>query len=156
MGGKLGILLGIFFAVSLVSAGCASEAYAKSCANCQFDASGKMDQSCYQGYQASGTGCLATTYPVANAKYVAGNCPGIDSCIEDLNACKAQYASGDDRADCAEGSVGVCFAAADSCVKSAAMKCGEIESQCPGSSAALVLPLLGTAAIALYGRLRAG
>ncbi|MEW6034978.1 MAG: hypothetical protein AB1529_00055 [Candidatus Micrarchaeota archaeon] len=58
-------------------------------------------------------------------------------------ACTAQYSSGNGRADCQEGSVSICYAAADSCVRSAARACGEIESQCPGSSAGFVLLFAG-------------
>jgi hypothetical protein len=86
-----------------------------------------------------------------SAQYAAGKCPQVDACAAELNSCAAQYSSGNDRADCQEGSVAVCYAAADSCVSSAARACGEIEQQCPGSSAAFLLLFLGIGALKIRG-----
>jgi len=69
----------------------------------------------------------------------------VDVCAADLRSCSAQYGSGDDKADCQEGSLGVCYASADECMKKAAIKCGEIENSCPGSSTAFVLLFAGLA-----------
>lgn len=136
-----------FFLLMLVSIGfsasCASQAYQKSCASCNFDANGKIDRSCSSGYQSSGTACVSASYPIAAAKYAQGKCPAIDACASELRTCQAQYSSGNDKADCQEGSVSVCYSAADQCVSSAARQCGEIESQCPGSSAVIAIPFLG-------------
>jgi hypothetical protein len=143
------------FAVLLVLAsgafaGCAADAYAKACASCSFDKDGKIDQSCSGGYQSSGTACVSASYPIMATQYAQGKCPQVDACADELRSCTAQYNSGNDKADCQEGSVGVCYAATDECVKQAAIKCGEIQKQCPGSSAAFVLLLAGFA----YVRMR--
>ena len=139
----------IFIAIVLLAlgsvafAGCASDAYRKACASCSFDASGKIDKSCESGYKSSGTACVSTSYPIMAGKYASGECPAVDACAAELSSCAAQYSTGNDSEDCREGSIGVCYSAADSCVKSAAIKCGEIESPCPGSSAAFILLLAG-------------
>jgi hypothetical protein len=146
------ILLSVGILVMLsgaVFAGCAAEAYSKTCASCSFDANGKVDQSCKEGYQSSGTSCVSMSYPIMAAKYADGKCPEVDYCAEELRSCTAQYSSGNDLADCQEGSTAICYAAADQCVKSAAVKCGEIESPCPGSSAGFILLFAGLAFVKL-------
>lgn len=149
------IMAGIFLLfVSALHAGCASDAYAKSCASCSFDANGKIDSSCSSTNKAAGTACVSTSYPIAAGKYAAGQCAQIDACASELQSCQAQYTSGNDKADCQEGSVAVCYSAADHCVQQAATKCGEIEKQCPGSSAALVIPLLLAGFVSLRVTLR--
>jgi len=127
----------------LAFAGCAADAYSKACASCSFDQYGKIDSSCSGGYKASGTACVSASYPIMAAKYADGKCPQVDSCASELQSCVAQYNTGNDKADCQEGSVGVCYAAADQCTKSAAVKCGEIEQQCQGSSAGFILLFAG-------------
>ena len=127
------------------AAGCAQSAYQKACASCSFDENGKIDKSCQQGYQSSGTSCVSTSYPIMSAKYAGGECPQVDACADELRTCTVQYSSGNDKADCQEGSVSICYAAADQCVKQAAVKCGEIESPCPGSSVGFVLLFAGVA-----------
>jgi len=133
------IVLILLLVSPLAFAGCASDAYQKACVSCQFDAQGKIEQSCSGGYKAGGTVCVSTTYPIAAAKYAQGNCSAIDDCASELSACNAQYSTGDDKADCQEGSLGVCYAAADVCVKQAAIKCGEIESPCKAPAVILAL-----------------
>ncbi len=124
-------------------AGCASDAYQKACASCSFDANGKIDQSCSSGYKSGGTACVSTSYPIMAGKYAAGQCPQVDVCAAELSSCTAQYSSGNDKADCTEGSVGVCYAGADQCVKSAAIKCGEVEQQCGAPTAMILMALAG-------------
>jgi hypothetical protein len=136
------LFLGLVLA-PLAFAGCASDSYRKACASCSFDQYGKMDQSCWGGYKASGTTCVSVSYPIMAGKYAEGKCPAIDSCASELQSCVAQYGTGDDKADCQEGSLAVCYAAADVCTKQAAVKCGEIESPCPGSSATFILLFAG-------------
>lgn len=138
-----GLLVGSSFAAS-----CAADAYRKSCAQCSFDASGKMDRSCSDGFRGSGITCTSTTYPIMSGKYAAGQCPQVDACAEELRSCTAQYASGDERADCQEGSVAVCYAAADQCTSSAARACGEVE-QC-GAPAFVLMGMLALAGFAYY------
>ncbi len=85
---------------------------------------------------------MSATYPVMAGKYAQGQCPQIDSCASELSSCSSQYSSGNDKEDCQEGSQAICYAAADSCLQSAAAKCGEVEKLCPGP-AVLLLALLG-------------
>ena len=135
------------------AAGCSSNAYSQACSSCSFDSGGKMDQSCYSVRQAAGTACLTSTFPVAYAQYSAGNCSGIDECITELNSCKAQYSSGNDREDCREGSVGVCFSSADVCVSSAAAKCNPgAVSLCATPSAFILAGALAALGFASFTR----
>jgi hypothetical protein len=147
---KAPIVFAILLALASVSfAGCAADAYSKTCASCAFDENGKVDQSCKSGYQSSGTTCVSVSYPIMAGKYAEGKCPAVDSCAEELRSCTAQYSSGNDRADCQEGSNAICYAAADECVKKAAIKCGEIEKSCPGSAAGFILLFAGLAFVKL-------
>ncbi len=134
------------------AASCSADAYRKACSSCSFDASGKIDEQCMSGYKSEGTACLAASYPIMAAKYGAGECSAMDSCISELQSCTSQYSSGNDSADCQEGSVAVCYSAADSCALSAAPKCGEVTQSCPGSSAGFILLLLGMGFAAARGR----
>lgn len=127
------------------SADCAGKAYRDACAACQFDAQGKIDQTCSNGYKGSGTVCVSTSYPITAAKYAKGECSMVDECTSELQSCSAQYASGNDKADCQEGSLAVCYAAADECMKQAAVKCGEIQNPCGAPSFILLLLLAGLA-----------
>lgn len=144
------LFLGLVLVLALLSvsfAGCALDAYSKACNSCSFDADGKIDQSCSGGYKAGGTACVSTSYPIMSGKYAQGQCPEVDACAAELSSCSAQYSSGNDKEDCQEGSVSVCYSAADQCVKQAAIKCGEVEKQCPGANAGFVVlfALLGFA-----------
>jgi hypothetical protein len=156
--GKIGfvmktiLVLSFVFAGSVFAATCAADAYRKSCASCQFDnKTGKMDTECYKGYQSGGTSCVATSYPIAAGLYAQGKCPGIDACASEMTSCKSQYASGNDKADCAEGSVGVCFAAADECVKKAVIKCENPQGGCPAPSG-LIMLVIGAVFLMGYAR----
>jgi len=139
------ILIGLvlLFMVPVAFAGCASESYAKACASCSFDAQGKIDQSCKDGYKSSGTACVSTSYPIMAAKYSAGNCSQVDECASELQSCVAQYSTGNDSADCKEGSVAVCYSSADICTQSAAGKCSDLESPCKAPAAIFLLMLGG-------------
>ncbi|VVB98176.1 Uncharacterised protein [uncultured archaeon] len=149
------LVFGIFLllAQAALASNCAAQAYSKACASCPFGPDGKIDQSCSGGYQSSGVACSATAHPIANAQYAAGKCPQIQSCIDELNSCKAQYSSGNDSADCQEGSVSVCFSAADSCVDHAAAECGEKPPECKTPAALLLLPLLAAGFLKLTNRI---
>ncbi|MDD5339713.1 MAG: hypothetical protein PHV13_00505 [Candidatus ainarchaeum sp.] len=127
------------------SMSCAADAYRKACASCPFDENGKTDKSCSGGYQASGTACISAAYPIMAGKYASGECPAVDACASELSSCVAQYSSGNDRADCQEGSVAICYAAADQCTQQAAVKCGEIENPCKAPSFIMLLLLAGAA-----------
>lgn len=139
------LILGIIAVAGTAAAGCASEAYCNACASCSFDENGRIDESCQQGLQSSGTACVSASYPIMSVEYARGKCPEVDACADELRTCTAQYSSGDDKADCQEGSVGVCYSAADACVRSAAVKCGEIVTQCPGTGATFALLFAGLA-----------
>jgi hypothetical protein len=91
------------------------------------------------GQKAAGIACTSASYPIASAKYAKGECPAIDACASELSACTAQYGSGNDKTDCAEGSVSVCYSAADQCMKQAAVKCGEVQTPCTGPTALILL-----------------
>ncbi|VVC01608.1 Uncharacterised protein [uncultured archaeon] len=142
------VLSFVFAGSTFAAASCAADAYRKSCSSCPFDDRGKMDQPCYQGYQSGGTACVSASYPMAAGLYAQGKCPDIDACASELSSCKAQYSSGNDTADCAEGSVSVCFSAADQCVAKAAAKCEGIKPPCG-------LPI-GLIALAIGGAFLAG
>jgi hypothetical protein len=140
------IMFGMFVVLLFAGvsfAGCAAQAYAKTCSSCTFDQYGKVDQSCSSGYKNSGTTCMTTSYPIMAGKYASGECPAVDACASELSSCSAQYSSGNDKEDCQEGSLAICYAAADECVKSAAVKCGEIESPCAAPAFALLAVLAG-------------
>jgi hypothetical protein len=145
-------LIGLLAVSVSFAASCSAETYSKVCSSCPFDKDGKVDKSCSDAYQASGTACVSIAYPIMAGKYAQGQCPEVDACADELRACNAQYSSGNDKEDCAEGSKSVCYAAADQCVQTAAIKCGEAEKQCPGSSAGLVLLLLGLGFVSLKGK----
>jgi len=133
----IGLLAGSAFA------GCAADAYRKSCASCQFDQNGKMEESCYQGYKASGISCTSAAHPIASAAYAQGKCPGIEACASELGSCNAQVSSGTDKATCEEGSANTCYAAADICVDQAARECGEKATECKAPESFILLTLLG-------------
>jgi len=141
------VLSGSAFAMT-----CAADAYSRSCAGCGFDANGKMNQTCYQEKKAAGIACVGGAHAIASAAYAAGKCPGIDACAAELSACQAQYASGNDKADCAEGSVSVCFSASDHCVDRAAAECGEKPPACTGAPALIMLAFAGIAFVGFARR----
>ncbi|MEM3364020.1 MAG: hypothetical protein QXS93_00740 [Candidatus Micrarchaeia archaeon] len=134
------------------SVSCAADAYRKACASCPFDKNGKIDQSCMGGYKTAGISCVSTSYPIMSAKYSAGKCPEVDACAAELQSCVSQYSTGNDRADCQEGSVSVCYSASDQCIRRAAIKCGEIENECPGSSSGIIIAVLGILGMAAVKR----
>ena len=118
------VLLVFVFSGSVFAISCAQDAYRKSCANCPFDnETGKMDTACYKNYQSGGTGCVASSFPIAAMQYSKGNCSGIDACAEMLTACKAGYTLDNDKMDCEGQGVPSCFADADKCVENAAKAC---------------------------------
>ena len=146
MGNAMMIIMGGIFLLMLAPvafAGCASESYAKACTSCSFDAQGKIDQSCMDGYKTSGTACVSTSYPIMAAKYSAGNCSQVDQCASELQSCVNQYSTGNDSDDCKEGSVAICYASADECTRSAASECGEIQNVCKPPAAMVLLVLAG-------------
>lgn len=134
------LLAGVSFA------GCAADAYRKACSSCPFDANGTMNQTCYQGYQASGIACLSTTYPIMSAKYAEGNCSEVDTCSSELQACKAKESSGNDSFDCENVLVEGCMLEADKCMLASANSCGENVKLCPSSS--FILLFLGVGIVA--------
>jgi hypothetical protein len=110
--------------ISLSSAAtCAEKSYSISCQKCTFDSNGKMDQTCYSGYQESGKLCLFAAYPLESIAYTNGECPAIDTCVDRLQTCKAFYASGNDSLDCESGQIDHCFTKADACVAAAVKNC---------------------------------
>ena len=139
------ILLGTAIALLLFSGAafagmtCSADAYRNSCAGCGFDASGKMNQTCYQEKKAGGIACVSTAHAIASTEYAAGKCPGIGTCASQLQSCQSSVSTGNDSADCKEGSMNTCFAAADICVDSAARECGEKPPECKAPAGLIML-----------------
>ncbi len=131
-------VLALIVMASLSSAGCATTAYQQACTLCNFDAQGKINQTCSQQYQESGTACVSAQYPVASAAFAAGKCPGIQTCADTLQTCKAAIASGNDSEDCQGGVMTQCFKDADLCVAKAAADCGD-KVPCINAPASFVL-----------------
>lgn len=142
------MLFGLMVAPSF-AASCAADAYRKACASCPFDESGKMDRSCWEGYKQSGIACTSASYPIMSTKYAAGQCPQVDACASELQSCIAAASSGNDRGDCLEGSVSVCYSAADKCTEKAAIACGEVEKEC-GPPSFILMGVLVLAGFAYY------
>lgn len=136
-------------------AGCASDAYRNTCVRCHFDDHGKVNRTCSSNYKNSGIACTSATYPIMSAKYAAGQCPQVDACAAQLQACVAQKATGDDLEDCATGDVSSCYFAADTCSENAARACGEFVPQGTGScqkTAFILVAVLAIAGFAYYRR----
>ena len=133
------VALLLFSGVAFAGMTCAADAYRNSCSGCSFDANGKMNQSCYQEKKAGGIACVSAAHVIASAEYAAGKCPGIDACASDLQECQAHVASGNEKEDCAEGSMATCFAISDTCVDKAALDCGEKPPDCKAPAALIML-----------------
>ncbi|MEM4165821.1 MAG: hypothetical protein QW153_00670 [Candidatus Bilamarchaeaceae archaeon] len=137
----LAVLLGLVLLSGAIFADCSLEAYKQACANCRFDQNGKIDRSCSDIYKASALACISKSYPIMSGKYHAGQCPQVDECASQLSSCIADVSTGNDKYDCQEGSMTTCYSAADRCIANAAIKCGEVEKECPGSSGLILLVL---------------
>jgi len=83
-----------------LAATCAEDAFVDACQNCQFDEYGKMNQTCYESYQARGQTCVGTAYPGMATQYIMGGCPAIEACASNLQLCKNLYTTGNDSKDC--------------------------------------------------------
>ncbi len=147
-------LLLAFGAAFALGAGCSEKAYVAACSGCSFDANGRMDQSCSSAQRAGGIACVSASYPIMSAKYSAGQCPGVDACASELSSCVSSVSSGNDKANCEEGSAHTCYAASDSCIQTAAKNCGEFEGQTCSGSSGLILAVLGIVGMASYIRSR--
>jgi hypothetical protein len=104
---------------------CALDSFTKSCNDCSFDESGKMDKECYGAIQEVGTGCLATTYPMMSLKYALGSCPHMDECVSRLSTCKELFKTGSDARDCNNAEMIECFKTADRCAEASNGVCVE-------------------------------
>jgi len=135
------LLLGLLVLSLSFAADCAREAYVKSCSQCTFDESGKMEQSCYDSQESAGQSCFAATYPIASAKYANGECPAIDKCTAQLQQCKAALTSGNDKTDCEQAYLADCFYQADVCMADAAKECDVEIKPCP--FALIMIAMLG-------------
>ena len=140
-----GLLVGSSFA------GCIFTAYLDACSHCSFDENGKMNRSCSESYKQSGIACTSAKYPIMSTKYAAGQCPQVDACTSQMQACINQRTSGSEKADC-EGSTiqEMCYATGENCVAEAAKACGEdlTTELCPLNM--MVLMLVGLAGFAYY------
>ncbi len=122
------------------TASCSADSFREACANCQFDANGKMNEECWKGYQQNGVGCIAKEYPATSVVYSQGNCPEIDRCASQLKACVSASPTFSDKEDCSNTEVRDCYWYSDQCVKEAQYKCDPIgvDSIC----STILLPLL--------------
>jgi len=115
--------MALVFCAGVVSAGCATEAYASNCNTCSFSADGKVDSTCSGYYTGSASSCYIANYPNMSVVYNRGNCTEIDACKSQLASCVDASKTGDDRADCSSGVVTHCFAAGDACMAQANAVC---------------------------------
>ncbi len=122
----------------LAFAGCAENAYRAACSGCKFDANGKIDSDCMRAEKAKGIGCVSASYPLMSAEYAQGKCPAVDACASELQQCLSNAGSGNDKADCAEGSSATCYFNSDICVQKAATKCPP-QQPCPAAPALIML-----------------
>jgi hypothetical protein len=130
---------------------CAASAYVNSCNKCNFSAAGKMDEVCYNSYQAQGKKCIANKRPYLAYRYNEGTCPEVDACAQELQTCKNAASIGSDKQDCLNPFVGTCFTEADTCVANAEKKCSsdviaDIDSffeYCPFSIFMILLLIAG-------------
>lgn len=119
----LTVCFGLLIVASMSTAGCAASAYQQACAQCTFDANGKMDKACYDSKISSATTCYMTKEPEISAKYFAGQCKNIDRCINIMKSCQATKTTGNDRLDCQQGTVSSCFVNADACFNKQIRSC---------------------------------
>ncbi len=103
---------------------CSYDAYMNACSHCKFDASGKINESCYGIYQQDGKDCIIVSHPILASSYRAGKCPQVDICASELEACKKTYETGNDSVDCKNFLVESCFKESDQCVQKAVDECG--------------------------------
>jgi hypothetical protein len=102
---------------------CATSAYVDSCNKCTFNASGTMNQVCYDYWQSYGKRCIAEKRPMLASAYSNGKCPEVDACAQELKSCKSAVSTGNDQQDCLNPLVGTCFTDADACVAKAENTC---------------------------------
>lgn len=120
----------LFFSAIASAATVSADSFTKSCNTCSFDSSGKMDKKCWEDIQDGAKTNLALAYPSMSFKYqFGGGCAALDQCIAALQSCKALRTSGNDRSDCYQGDVMVCFKMADSCAEAANKVCTEDKSE---------------------------
>ncbi len=120
----IGVVIVALSAISFAGT-CAIDAFTKSCNECPFDESGKMDKECYEAIQDAGTTCLATTYPMMSMKYAIGSCPQMDECVSRLSTCKELFKTGSDARDCNDIAMIECFKTADRCAEASNRVCSE-------------------------------
>ena len=113
------------FLSGIASAGCSYDSFNAACNDCTFDAYGKMNEECWQGYQSSGTTCLGKQYPMMSAKYMIGDCPQVDECASKLTACKDANDPGTNLKECKNLATLNCFTKADACVEAANEICAQ-------------------------------
>ncbi|VVB54492.1 Uncharacterised protein [uncultured archaeon] len=117
------LLLALTSSYASALANCAEAAFSTACQKCSFDPYGKIDGPCMDTHQNAGQACLASSYPIASAKYGLGMCPAVDACIEALKACKSARCPGPDKADCSNPSCISCYQEGDRCVARADSDC---------------------------------
>ena len=121
---KLLLLIGILLCGVTYGSACSLGSYEDACKNCKFDNLGKMNETCYNKYMASGKTCIAVSHPILASKYKEGKCPQMDTCASELEACKRGVETGNDSTDCNNFLVEACFKESDQCVAKAVEDCG--------------------------------
>jgi len=124
-------------------ASCIEDAFVKSCQECAFDSSGKMDEECRKSHEESGKTCLLTRYPVLTYIYASNSCPEVGSCQLQANICRDVHSTGSDEGDCMNADVKKCFEAADTCVATAVNHCDSKTNPC--SAWVILSGLIGAA-----------
>lgn len=156
MGKLILAMLAMALFCGMLFAGCSERAYLSGCSSCKFDnATKKFDRSCTDAKKAEGIACLSAEYPIAMMNYRNGNCSAAEQCVQTLNTCVSAHSTGNEKADCDEGSLAYCYAGADQCFNQAAIKCTDMKSACavPGGliiiagGAALWMLFLGKKAV---------
>lgn len=147
------LVLSFVFAGASFAASCSVDSYRNACSGCSFDANGKIDKECMNGKKSAGIACVSSSYPRMSIEYAQGKCPQVDECSAQLQSCLSQMGTGNDKADCAEGSSMTCYAISDQCVQKAAGKCPPPDPNNPcGLPAALIMLVVGGVFLAGFVR----
>lgn len=142
----------LFFIDATFAASCSENAYKNACSSCSFDANGKIDKDCMGGQKSAGIACVSASYPLMSVEYAQGKCPQVDECSAQLQQCLSQMGTGNDKADCQEGSVTTCYAISDQCVRSAAGKCPPPQPGSCGAPTGLIMLVTGGVFLAGFVR----
>jgi hypothetical protein len=119
------VFAALFLSGLSFAATCSYDAFIQSCAQCPFDAYGKMNETCSDSFQTDAKTCLGKEYPIMSGKYLFGQCPQIDECVSKLTACKDANRPGSNKDECSNQGSKNCFVMADQCAVAANKICSE-------------------------------